>query len=330
VPGWRTAPATGEKAVRSAYRGWVRADGGAGEGDVTPDAEGDLSRTPAPRRGTKPAPEPASEPPLVELIVDLNRRGGRLLLVDRVRQSYVDLEDPGYLDFEYARTMADVLDALPAGRLAVTHVGGGAGSLARYVHHTRPGSPQIMLEPNAAQTELVRQRLPFPKGIRLRIRPVGGRAGMRELAAGSADVVILDAFDGGHIPAELTTAEFFADVARVLRPNGLLLSNVADSPPALFMRRVLATVRSVFPQVALIGDPALLKMRRLGNYVIAAAPGSLPLPEIEQAAARAPLPRRLLAGEPLARLIASAQRLTDADSMDSPEPPDEYWRVSLG
>jgi spermidine synthase len=294
----------------------------ADEGDVTSDAEGDLSGAAASATAA-----PAGR---IEMLVDLNRRGGRLLLLDRVRQSYVDLDDPGYLDFEYARAMADVIDVLPAGRLAVTHVGGGAGSLARYVHHTRPGSPQIMLEPNVAVTALVREIAPFPKGIRLRIRPVDGRLGVRDLASESADLVIVDAFDGGHIPAELSTAEFYTDIARVLRPDGVMLANVADSPPAPFLRRVVATVRSVFPDVAVIGDPALLKMRRLGNYVIAAAPRSLPLPEIEQAAARAPLPRRVLAGEPLARLVTSARPLTDADSMESPEPPDEYWRVSLG
>jgi spermidine synthase len=294
----------------------------ADEGDVTSDAEGDLSGAAASATAA-----PADR---IEMLVDLNRLGGRLLLLDRVRQSYVDLDDPGYLDFEYARAMADIIDVMPAGRLAVTHVGGGAGSLARYVHHTRPGSPQIMLEPNVAVTALVRERAPFPKGIRLRIRPVDGRSGVRDLASESADVVIVDAFDGGHIPAELSTAEFYTDIARVLRPDGVLLANVADCPPGRFLRRVVATMGAVFADVAVIGDPALLKMRRLGNYVIAAAPRSLPLPEIEQAAARAPLPRRVLAGEPLARLVTSARPLTDADSMESPEPPDEYWRVSLG
>src|SRR5262245_20035808 len=69
-----------------------------------------------------------------QILADADRPGGFLLLVDRVRQSYVDLDDPTYLDFEYVQTMADVLDALtpaPPERLRVTHVGGGACTLAR-------------------------------------------------------------------------------------------------------------------------------------------------------------------------------------------------------
>ena len=61
----------------------------------------------------------------VELLADIDRPGGWLLLMDRIRQSYVDLDDPSYLDFEYVQAFADVIDALPAGPLAVTHVGKG-------------------------------------------------------------------------------------------------------------------------------------------------------------------------------------------------------------
>ncbi len=77
-----------------------------------------------------------------QVLADADRPGGHLLLVDRVRQSYVDLDDPTYLDFEYVQTMADVLDAIapePPARLAVTHIGGGACTLARYVATTPAG-----------------------------------------------------------------------------------------------------------------------------------------------------------------------------------------------
>src|ERR1700759_4877705 len=63
-----------------------------------------------------------------QILADADRAGGLMLMVDRIRQSYVDLDDPTYLDFEYVQTLADVLDALapaPPARFAVTHVGGG-------------------------------------------------------------------------------------------------------------------------------------------------------------------------------------------------------------
>lgn len=258
-----------------------------------------------------------------ELLADADRPGGWLLTVDRIRQSYVDLEDPTYLDFEYVQAFADVLDALPPGPLAVTHLGGGACTLPRYIAAVRPGSSQIVLEPDAGLTALVRARLPLPRGSRIRIRAVDGRSGVAGLRAGSADVVVLDAFAGGRVPAELTTAEFLADVARVLRPAGLLLANVADGPPLAYTRRLLATVRTQFSRRLLIAEPTVLKGRRYGNLVLAASGAPLPVDQIRQASARAAFPRAVTG-----RLGGDAAPFTDSDAMRSPEPPGETWRVA--
>jgi hypothetical protein len=264
---------------------------------------------------------------VVELLADEDRPGGWLLLLDRIRQSYVDLDDPGYLDFEYVQAFADVLDALPAGPLAVTHVGGGACTLARYVALTRPGSPQIVLEPDAALTALVRARLPFARGARVRIRPIDGRAGVAGLATGGADVVVLDAFHGGRVPPELTTSEFVADVARVLRPSGVLLVNVADGPPGLFVRRLVSTLAAVLPSVLLSADPAVLKGRRFGNVVLAASRAELPIAAVTRAASAAAFPRRVLSGADVITFAGGAAPLSDASPMRSPQPPEEIWRV---
>jgi spermidine synthase len=263
----------------------------------------------------------------MELLADVDRPGGWLLLLDRIRQSYVDLDDPTYLDFEYVQAFADVLDALPSGPLDVTHIGGGACTFARYVAATRPGSSQIVLEPDAELTAMVRRRLPFARDARIRIRPIGGREGVAQLRTASADVVVLDAFLGGRVPPELTTAEFAADVARVLRPGGVLLVNVADGPPATFSRRFAASLAESFPNVVMLADPAVLKQRRFGNVVLAASRQSLPLAEIRTASARAIFPRAVRAGAAMNRWRAGAPPLTDADPMRSPAPPDRMWRV---
>jgi spermidine synthase len=258
----------------------------------------------------------------VELLADADRPGGWLLTIDRIRQSYVDLEDPTYLDFEYVQAMADVIDALPEGPLAVTHVGGGACTLARYVAATRPGSPQIVLEPDVEVTDVVRAKLPLPPRSRIRVRATGGRAGVGALRDASADVVVLDAFSGGRVPYELTTLEFITDVARVLRPAGVFLANVADGRSLVYSRRLAATVRRVLPHVLVSTDPAVGKGRRFGNVVVAGARSGLPIAEVRRAAAAAPFPRSILVG-----FGRDARPLRDDDALRSPEPPDEFWRV---
>jgi hypothetical protein len=262
-----------------------------------------------------------------ELLADADRPGGWLLLVDRIRQSYVDLDDPTYLDFEYLRSMADVLDARGPGPLAVTHVGGGAFTFARYVAATHPGSAQIVFEPDAALVEFVRARLPLPRGARIRVRPQPGRPGVRELRDASADVVVIDAYLGGRVPAELTTREFIADVARVLRRDGVLLANLTDGPPLTYTRRVVATARVVLPRVLLIGSAGVLGKRRYGNLVLAASRTALPLRAVRQASASAMFPTRVVAGTALDVLAAGAEPLSDATPMRSPRPPEEGWRV---
>lgn len=258
----------------------------------------------------------------VELLADADRPGGWLLTVDRIRQSYVDLDDPTYLDFEYVQAMADVIDALPEGPLAVTHVGGGACTLARYVAATRPGSPQIVLEPDVEVTAAVRAKLPLPPRSRIRVRGVAGRAGIAALRDASADVVVLDAFSGGRVPPELTTLEFLAEVGRVLRRSGVFLANIADGPPLTYSNRLVATVRSVLPEVLVSTDPAVAKKRRFGNIVVAATRAHLPIDAIRRAGAAAPFPRLMSLG-----FGRDARPLRDDDPLRSPEPPDELWRV---
>jgi spermidine synthase len=275
-------------------------------------------------------PAPGSTPVRTgsaELLADADRPGGWLLLVDRIRQSYVDLDDPTYLDFEYLQMLADLLDALPPGRLAVVHLGGGAFSFPRYVAATRPGSPQIAFEPDTELTAMVRARLPLPRQVRLKIRPLSGREGVAGLPSSSADVLVLDAFLGGRVPAELTTGECFAEIARVLRPDGVFLANLADGPPLHYCRQVVATVQGQLPHVLLVADPAVLRGRRFGNVVLAAARTTLPLRAAQRAAAAAAFPRKVLHGAELTRFASGSRRLTDARPARSPQPPDELWRV---
>jgi spermidine synthase len=86
-----------------------------------------------------------------------------MLLIDGIPQSHVDLDDPGYLEFEYVRRLGHVIDTVaPAAQsLRVLHLGAGALTLARYVAATRPGSQQLAVEIDAALIDLVRLRLPL-------------------------------------------------------------------------------------------------------------------------------------------------------------------------
>ena len=264
----------------------------------------------------------------IEMVPDDDGRGGITVMMDGSPQSHVNLADPGNLGFEYIAHFAAVIDILPAGPLGVTHIGGAGLTLARYVNAARPGSPQIVLEPNAELTELVRRELPLPRRHRIRVRPQDGRTGIAQLADASADVVVLDAYADGRVPAELTTAEFLADVSRVLRAEGTMLVNIADEPDMAYLRRVHAGLVAVFGQVALIGTHEILKGKRLGNTVSVASRSPLDVATLRRQVAKMPFPTGLRDGIELARQFAGAKPFTTADSAQSPPPPPlKGWRL---
>jgi spermidine synthase len=264
----------------------------------------------------------------IEFVPDDDGRGGVTVMMDGSPQSHVNLADPGSLGFEYIAHFAAVIDTLPAGPVGVTHIGGAGLTLARYVNAERPGSPQIVLEPNVQLTELVRRWLPLPRLHRIRVRPVDGRTGVAQLAEASADVVVLDAYAQGRVPAELTTVKFLTDASRVLKPGGMMLVNIADEPDKAYLRRVYAGLVAVFGQVALIGTHEILKGKRFGNTVAVAAHGPLHVGALRRQVAKMAFPTGLRDGGQLARQFAGSTPFTTTDSAQSPPPPPvKGWRV---
>ena len=264
----------------------------------------------------------------VEILADADRPGGWMLLLERIRQSYVDLDDPTYLDFEYMRWIAHVVDAAPEGPLAVTHLGAGAATLVRYIAATRPGSSQIVCEPDAELTAFVRAKLPFRRDVRVRIRAVDGRAGIAALGNASADLVVLDAFAGGRVPAELGTAEFATEVNRVLRLGGLFVANIGDGGNLTYARRFVAALGTRLPHALLVTDKSVLNGRRYGNIMVAASARQLPLEPIRRGLLGEPFPVQVVTGRDLTRWLGGAAPFTDADARRSPSPPEETWRVA--
>jgi spermidine synthase len=266
-----------------------------------------------------------------ELLRDADRRAAWMLLVDGVPQSHVDLDDPTYLDFEYVRRLGHVIDtAAPAPQpLRVLHLGAGGLTLARYVAATRPGSPQLAVEIDAALVDLVRLRLPLR---RVRVRVGDARAVLERLRAGSYDVVVADVFAGGRTPAHLTSVEFVTAARRVLSDAGVFAANVADGAPLAHARAQVSTARAVFAEVGLIADAAVLRGRRFGNLVLVASPEALPADRLTRLAAADPMPGRVLYGEELTRFAGGAKPVTDVDASPSPVPPlDAFaWLAAAG
>jgi hypothetical protein len=268
-----------------------------------------------------------------EFVADPRRPRGYTLLLEGVAQSYVDLDDPTHLEFEYMRWIRSLVDAMsPAGRpLRVLHLGGGGLTLPRYVEATRPGSRQLVVERDGVLVDLVRRRLPLPDGADIRVLVADARAAVRPGGAGELgdgfDLVVTDVFQAARMPLTVASAEFLEDAARLLLPGGLYTVNVTDLPPLAFSRVQAATLAQVFGDVCVVAATGMLRGRRFGNVVLAAGlrAGDLPVGRLRVAAGSDDSGGRLLYGQTLVNFVGGARPLTDAaltrDSDGAEEPP---------
>ncbi|MEV6316324.1 fused MFS/spermidine synthase [Streptomyces sp. NPDC051776] len=268
-----------------------------------------------------------------KLMPDVDRSRAWLLTVDDAPQSYVDLDDPAHLEFEYAQRIAHVLDAVLGrapvreGAAGVVHLGGGALTMPRYVAAARPGTRQTVIEADRALLELVADVLPLRPESGIELRGADARQWLESARPHQADVLIADVFGGSRVPAHLTSVEYARLAARVLRPDGVYVANVADAAPFTFLGSQLATLAVVFGRLALIAEPAVLRGRRFGNTVLIASDAELPVPELARRAAADPFPARVEHGTALDRLMARSRPVHDADAVPSPEPPDGAFSI---
>ncbi len=293
--------------------GCAEAAGGPHNGAVETDADGEqIPRIRTVAGGT------------AKLLPDIDRGRAWLLTLDGAPQSYVDLDEPGHLEFEYARRVGHLLDlaAPPGAPLDVLHLGGGALTLPRYLAVTRPGSRQRVAEPDAELTAFVTEHLPLPDAADVAVEAADGRAVLESSPSAGADVLVSDVYGGSRMPAHLTTLPYAREAARVLRPGGLYVANLADAAPFRFLASQLATFAAVFPQLALVAEPAVLRGRRFGNILLLASRAEQPLAELARRCSADPFPARVEHGPALERFTRGVRAVEDGDAVPSPEPPD--------
>jgi spermidine synthase len=244
---------------------------------------------------------------------DPERDSGRVLYLDTARHSYVDLDDPTHLEFEYVRAIAAVTDVLrdEGEPLSALHVGGGGLTLPRYLAEVRPGTESLVLEVDPGVVDIDREQLALETSERLDVRVADGRVGLADEAAGSRDVVVGDAFGGLSVPWQLATREAVELVDRALAEDGAYAINLIDHPPMAFVRAELATLRAVFPHVALLASAPVLSGDDGGNVVAVASRSPIPVEALAARLADNDVNWQVVQGAELDRFVGDTGMLTD-------------------
>ncbi|KQX74385.1 MULTISPECIES: fused MFS/spermidine synthase [Aeromicrobium] len=247
------------------------------------------------------------------VVADPERDGGRTLVLDGLRHSYVDVDDPTHLEFEYVRTIAAAVDTVhPDDRpVDAYHLGGGGLTIPRWLAATRPGSRSVVSEIDPGVVQVDRDRLGLETGPDLQVRVEDGRLGLGRLDAASRDLVVGDAFGGISPPWHLTTSEAIAEVRRVLTDDGTYVANVIDYGPLDFARAEARTIAGVFEHVAVAGDPDAFRFEGGGNLVIVASDVPIDAAGLTSRLSERDVPWRVVTGTELRTWIGDARALTD-------------------
>ena len=243
---------------------------------------------------------------------DPSRPGGRTLLLDGLRHSYVDLSDPTHLEFSYTQRFADVLAEQRPGGLDALHLGGGGFTIPRYLAATRPGSRSTVLEVDPEIPVIGREQLGLVTGADLQVKVGDARTLIGDRPGDAYDVVVGDAFGSLAVPWHLTTAEMVEQVRRVLRPDGVYLLNVIDFPPLTFARAETKTLLAAFDHVAVLASEAVLRGEEGGNVVLVASDRALPVEAIHRRTAMRS--EAAVGREGAVAFAGDAQVLTDDDA----------------
>lgn len=238
--------------------------------------------------------------------------GSMVLLVNGVPSSHIVPGDPERLDFEYMRWIADFLsswypDAAKA-KARITHLGGAACTLPRYFAHAWLGSRSTVVEIDAELAVLARELFDVPRAPAVKIRVGDAREVTDAFKPATRDIIIRDVFSSATTPRELTTVEFFGATRASLSEGGVYVANCGSHADLKEAKEELAGMAEVWPHVAAIADPPMLKGRRYGNIVLIGA--NRPL-EASDALTRELLKGAVPAqfkGESWARALATAPR----------------------
>ena len=217
----------------------------------------------------------------INVLVDGHNPSIRLLMLDRLIHSYVDLNDPTYLGYDYESVYAAVLSKLLNSNSSpsVLFIGGGGYTFPRYMEIIYPNSQLSVVEIDPGVTETAIKELGLSTDTNITTYNDDARHFMTNLpAAQRYDLIIGDAANDFSVPYHLTTLEFDQLIAKHLADSGLYISNIIDGQLGLLLRAYIHTLKKVFNHVYVSPEGSEMGKSKRNTYVVVATDAVLNLP----------------------------------------------------
>jgi spermidine synthase len=220
-----------------------------------------------------------------------SQRGDHLLealVLDNLIHSYTHIHDPLHLEYDYLRTYEALIKWQAGFRpsFKTLFIGGGGYTFPRYVETLYPQAEIDVVEIDPEVTRVVRRFLGVPEESRIRSYNEDGRwFVMNTTGKEKYDFIFGDAFNDLSIPFHLTTKEFAQELKRILKPDGLLMTNVIDNMrKGLFLPSYLRTLEEAFGEghVHLITEDTEFGDLGTSTYIVVASPKKIDMAGFEK------------------------------------------------
>jgi spermidine synthase len=153
--------------------------------------------------------------------------GVRSLRFDKSWQSAISLED-GYTSvIRYPDYLHTALAVNPdAERVLILGLGGGATTKRMWRDYPDMRIDSVEIDP--VVVDVAKRYFGLPEDERLNVVVEDARRYVQRTDE-TYDIVIVDAYYADSLPFHLTTAEFFTEISRVLRPGGVVAYNIISA-----------------------------------------------------------------------------------------------------
>lgn len=141
------------------------------------------------------------------------------------RQSAMSLANPDSLELSYTRAMLSALLFHNSPR-RILLVGLGGGSLAKYLCNHYPQSRIDAVEKRAKVAEIAYDWFGLPRDRCLRVHIADGLEFVGRATPDSFDLILVDAYHGYGMAAEITQQSFYQRCALLLARGGVLSTNL--------------------------------------------------------------------------------------------------------
>ena len=205
---------------------------------------------------------------------DIEDREVRILYLDALLHSYVDIEDPLFLHYSYEKVFGDVATAVTQRNpdMDSLFIGGGGYTMPRFLEVMFPEVSVEVVEIDPEVTEVATKYLALPRDTSIITYTEDARTKLQELPEGKYEFIVGDAFNDVSVPYHLTTLEFNEMVFGLLSEDGVYALNIVDKMHSgRFLRSVVTTLQQTFPYVYVMRDDTNWDGDTRYTFVVAAS-----------------------------------------------------------